>query len=174
MVCWLGLSATMRFELPSPLDSVESQRCQVKLRAQRHKTNSPNHALYEIFSQYVQEFTVNQWYFEFCGCLLLLSAHQSRAVVSQFYYALNRSVSLWMLTYCLLLLRRIQTVKELSDVSLCVWVKEKPSGLFCPLDLILVELWSICYWPIYLWTHFADYLFYLLPFSVHFSLSLSP
>lgn len=33
-------------------------------------------------------------------------------------------------------------------------------SLFCLFNLILVELWSICYWPIYLWTFMLCWLFF--------------
>lgn len=55
---------------------------------------------------------------------------------------------------------------------MCLCLSEgKLPHLFCQLNLILVELWSICYWPSYLWTLHAD--FFQLP-SVNFYFSLPP
>lgn len=45
-----------------------------------------------------------------------------------------------------------------------VWVKEKLSSLFCLLNVIVVELWSICYWPIYLWALYASAFFFHFAF----------
>lgn len=61
----------------------------------------------------------------------------------------------------------------------CVSVREKLQSLFCRLDLIEVELWSIRSWPIYPWTlpsllSFLLYAFFPTLFSTLLYSSLSP
>lgn len=60
----------------------------------------------------------------------------------------------------------------LKSYEMCLCLSEgKLPCVFCLLNLILVELWNICYWPSYLWTLHAD--FFRLP-SVSVSSPLPP
>lgn len=82
-------------------------------------------------------------------------------------------MSLWRLTYCLLLLHCAEREPDSYRAIRCasVWVKKNLSSLFCPLNWNLVELWSICSWPIYFWA--LTNLFSFSDPAAHFTLPVS-
>lgn len=85
---------------------------------------------------------------------------------------------IWLILLCVVLVevkqlpayyieqRQLQTIKELCNVSLSEWRRNCQACFVCQLSLIIVELWSICSWPIYLWTPHTFTFFFLLFFPL--------